>query len=79
MISTKENKARLLFAICVAALISISTGSVPTEAAKVTGGGGEQTAENAAADLDNQIVVYYFHGARRCKTCLTIEAYAEEG
>jgi len=27
---------------------------------------------------DGQIVVYYFHGKYRCKTCRTIEAYAEE-
>ena len=32
----------------------------------------------AAAEDQRQVVVYYFHGERRCKTCLTIEAYAQE-
>jgi hypothetical protein len=32
-------------------------------------------AEQAA---EQTIIVYYFHGDKRCKTCRTIEAYAEE-
>ena len=27
---------------------------------------------------DRQVVLYYFHGDQRCKTCRTIEAFAEE-
>jgi hypothetical protein len=27
---------------------------------------------------EQTIIVYYFHGDKRCKTCRTIEAYAEE-
>ena len=46
-------------------------------------GGGESDAERvteiAAADnSDTKIIVYYFHGNARCKTCLTIEMYALE-
>lgn len=26
----------------------------------------------------NKVIAYYFHGTRRCQTCLTIEAYANE-
>ena len=90
MKTENESRARLIFAVCVAALMSIAMSSVLTEAGDVTGGelgqsatnpsdgGGEPTAEMAAIDPDNQIVVYYFHGARRCKTCRTIEAYAEQ-
>jgi len=29
------------------------------------------------AEEDRQVVVYYFHGDRRCKTCLAIEANAK--
>ena len=32
----------------------------------------------AAASGDTRIIVYYFHGNARCKTCLTIEMYALE-
>jgi thiol-disulfide isomerase/thioredoxin len=90
MRSQNEVTTRLLFAVCVAALLSIPASSVLIEAADVTvgeleqsaatpaDGGGEQAAEKATVDPDSQIVVYYFHGARRCKTCRTIEAYAEE-
>jgi hypothetical protein len=31
-----------------------------------------------AADDGSHFIAYYFHGERRCKTCRTIEAYAEE-
>ena len=91
MRSQSETTKRLLLAVCVATMLSILGGSVPTEAADVaTGeaeqsattpvsGGGEQTAEEAAAVRDSQVIVYYFHGTRRCKTCRTIEAYAEYG
>ncbi len=27
---------------------------------------------------EHQVIAYYFHGTRRCVTCQTIEAYAEE-
>ncbi len=45
---------------------------------------GESDAERAAelaaeAEAgDSKIIVYYFHGNARCKTCLTIEMYALE-
>jgi hypothetical protein len=90
MRSQNEVRTRLLLAVCVAALVLLPTGSVATDAAELAGGeleqpatkssddGAEQTANQAAIDPDNQIVVYYFHGTRRCKTCRTIEANAEE-
>lgn len=28
--------------------------------------------------MDSGVVVYYFHGSRRCKTCRAIEAYTSE-
>jgi len=39
---------------------------------------GPETEPAEAAAGDRQVVVYYFHGERRCKTCRTIEAFAEE-
>jgi hypothetical protein len=40
----------------------------------------QSTGENAlnAAAADHMLVVYYFHGNKRCYTCRTIEAYTEE-
>ncbi len=34
--------------------------------------------ESAAAEGPDRIVLYYFHGSRRCHTCKTIEAYLGE-
>jgi hypothetical protein len=33
-------------------------------------------ASEAPAGQERQVVLYYFHGARRCKTCLSMEANA---
>jgi hypothetical protein len=37
----------------------------------------EENVLNASA-ADHMLVVYYFHGNKRCYTCRTIEAYTEE-
>jgi hypothetical protein len=33
---------------------------------------------DGAATAEREVVLYYFHGTRRCKTCLTIESYAQQ-
>ena len=43
---------------------------------------GEAGSENAVGDdssgAKTDVVLYYFHGTRRCNTCQTIESYTEE-
>lgn len=34
-------------------------------------------AGGTSADADHRIIVYYFHGNKRCNTCRTIEEYTE--
>jgi len=46
---------------------------LPAEAGVVTEGD-----EPAASDPAHQVVAYYFHGTRRCATCLKIEALSDE-
>ena len=46
---------------------------LPAEAGAVTEGG-----ELAASDPAPQVIAYYFHGTRRCATCLKIEALSDE-
>lgn len=48
--------------------------------AEGTPGSSESVAAKAEAssDQERQVVLYYFHGARRCKTCLSMEANALE-
>jgi len=36
------------------------------------------TESEGALDASGTVVVYYFHGNRRCNTCRTIESYTEE-
>jgi len=38
----------------------------------------DPAATAAVSDAEDGIIVYYFHGNRRCNTCRTIEAYAKE-
>ena len=44
------------------------------------GSTGTAAGSNAAkaGDSGHRVIAYYFHGTRRCSTCQTIEAYAEE-
>jgi hypothetical protein len=55
----------------MAGAISVPVAVQPEKSAKAVGASAESVP-------DGQIVVYYFHGKYRCKTCRTIEAYAEE-
>ena len=45
-------------------------------------GGEVSSAETAiakdATDKGTEVILYYFHGTRRCNTCRTIESYAHE-
>ena len=48
---------------------SAETGGVETPASAVGEG---------SATEEREVVLYYFHGTRRCKTCRSIEAYTQE-
>ena len=41
-------------------------------------GGGEPAADAAVDGSAGAVVVYYFHGDKRCRTCISIEAYTRE-
>jgi hypothetical protein len=81
---------QLLCAVLVAALISIptssviggdgnaATGTVAQPSTAPSGEGGTSATMETSIEQARQIVVYYFHGARRCKTCRTIEAYTQQ-
>lgn len=46
----------------------------PVVAAESAGDSGS----TATKTVDAKLIVYYFHGTKRCNTCRTIEAYTEE-
>jgi hypothetical protein len=72
----------LFVAVSLVALFMKGTGKPELERAAESSA--ERNAERGtteAAEMtegDTKIVVYYFHGNARCKTCLTIEMYALE-
>ena len=54
-------------------ILPIAVLAIMTVASLAVGG-----AAVVPADTDSEVVLYYFHGARRCNTCQTIESYAHE-
>ncbi|MHC4550768.1 MAG: nitrophenyl compound nitroreductase subunit ArsF family protein [Planctomycetota bacterium] len=48
------------------------------EATRAAPGAGEAATPADTGTARRQVMVYYFHGDRRCQTCNRIEAYAEE-
>jgi len=75
--------------LSVACLIIQESGSGPalqseTEQSEIPMPQPERTAdtrpaqEEPVAQTDHRLMAYYFHRTQRCRTCLTIEAYAEE-
>ncbi len=67
---------RLMFLIVLGSLAVASSAC----AAEGAGSGAANTplAPKVAPKVKAQTVVYYFHGTSRCRTCRTIEAYADE-
>ena len=90
MLTNQSSTVCLRTAVLMAGLVVVSASSVfaagvvaaaepvaqmsetPSAESKEVGAGKGSTGQ------ENQVVLYYFHGARRCKTCLTIEANARE-
>ncbi|RJP17382.1 MAG: hypothetical protein C4520_16585 [Candidatus Abyssobacteria bacterium SURF_5] len=87
MTKIKSITTLFLLAICAISIYLIFSGgdnegisaeqSVQSRPSNDALPGKDQTTsqDNSAS---NQIVASYFHGNRRCRTCLTIEAYTEE-
>lgn len=66
-------------AVSVVYLIVTETRKTPATGEQLTNG--EQTSGEGVQTIgvaDRQLIVYYFHGNKRCNTCRTIEAFTEE-
>ena len=66
----------------VSLLVTIAFLAAPGLLSLVSAGSGEvgpsgDTAGGEAANADREVVLYYFHGTRRCNTCRKIESYAQ--
>ena len=69
---------RLLFGALLLAVASAWNVAPLFGAEPATGASDAATEAESQSDAQDGIVVYYFHGTRRCNTCRTIEAYAKE-
>jgi len=59
-------------------LLGVTATAVGPAVAADPEGGGAISSPDSMAGPEREIVLYYFHGTRRCRTCLSIEAYATE-
>ena len=75
MMISKRALSRLLLACAVGVLLA---GAITVPSAVPTEESVKAVKASEESLREGQIVVYYFHGKYRCKTCRTIEAYAEE-
>jgi hypothetical protein len=64
----------------IAALAIISVASLALRGSAETSGvsSSESVVGKGSTGTKTEVVLYYFHGTRRCDTCRTIEAYAQE-
>ncbi len=73
--NTKSIITILLLIFVAVSVVYLVTGNKQADTeASVT----ETAVEPSSTPENHQIIAYYYHGNRRCKTCRTIEAYAAE-
>jgi hypothetical protein len=65
----------MLMALLVLPAVVSAQGTEPSAQAHATTDSGK--VDNKAGDSE-KVIVYYFHGTRRCASCMKIEAYTEE-
>lgn len=71
----KKPRMTSIVIVSVLTLASLSSGA----SAETNGNTSlESAVDTAATGEATDVVLYYFHGTRRCNTCRSIEAYAQE-
>lgn len=63
--------------VWILSVVVVAAGLVPAEDASASSES-VAAASEAPSGQERQVVLYYFHGARRCKTCRSMEANALE-
>ena len=61
-----------------AVFATIALAALGAWASAGTGGiaSARDAAESGSMDAEREVILYYFHGTRRCKTCRTIESFS---
>lgn len=76
--NARRMTSRPLFAAALLAIVSAWIAAPPLAADLMAEETAAATSTKSNSGLRDGIIVYYFHGTRRCNTCRTIEAYAKE-
>ena len=64
--------------IAVLAIIAVASLALGGSAEASGASSSESAVGKGSTGTKTEVVLYYFHGARRCNTCRTIESYAQE-
>ena len=75
MRSSKALKASVPLAVIVILAVTTVGSFVSAESPGVTTS--ETSVEDGSTSAQREVVLYYFHGTRRCNTCRTIESSAQ--
>jgi len=68
--------SRTIITIVLVAFIAVSVAYLIAHESR---SGDREAATGAAVEeTQHRVIVYYFHGDKRCRTCLSIEAYTRE-
>jgi len=68
----QSRRAWIRMALLAVILTLVQSAGAAPEAASAS------TAGDSAATAASEVVLYYFHGTHRCKTCRSMEAFAQE-
>jgi hypothetical protein len=60
----------------LAILVALTMAATVVPASAGVESGSANDAKDRSTKADREVVLYYFHGAKRCKTCRSIESYA---
>jgi hypothetical protein len=76
-------KAKSVITILLLAFVGLSIAYLALKDPEETAVSDAETTDAVAAgqideNMDHQVVAYYFHGHKRCPSCLKIEAYSKE-
>ena len=72
-----HNKIRMT-SLAVLAIVTVAGLALWQSAESSEVASSENVVDKSAAGTDPEVVLYYFHGTRRCNTCRTIEAYTQQ-
>ena len=69
---------RMIVTIALLAFVAAAFGYIILQEAGSEGGGETGETRVWSGEAQPKVVAYYFHGDKRCRTCLSIEAYTKE-